>query len=98
LQRGDIVVLDKLPCHKAQVIQTLIAATGASLLFLPPYSPDFSPIEKAFSKLKAFLRRAQALTVDSLLEAIAQALDSVTALDALGWFSSCRFLNLDHAT
>lgn len=98
LRRGDIVMLDNLRCHKAHVIQALIEASGASLLFLPPYSPDLSPIEKAFSKLKTFVRRAKALTLDALMDALAQALAMVTLSDALGWFSSCGFLNLDHPT
>lgn len=93
LRPGDIVVMDNLSCHKSDKVQSLIEAVGAHVLFLPAYSPDFSPIEHAFSKLKAWLRRAKAQTVDALIDAIAQALDSISPSDALGYFIDCGFLN-----
>jgi transposase len=98
LSPGDIVLMDNLSCHKSVRVSALIESRGASILWLPRYSPDLSPIELAFSKLKAFLRRAKAITLDALIDAIGQALNTVTSLDALGWFTHCGFLNLDHAT
>ena len=74
LSPGDIVVMDNLPAHKVAGIRQAIEAAGAHLLYLPPYSPDFNPIEMAFSKLKALLRKAAARTVDDLWEAIAEAI------------------------
>lgn len=94
LQPGDVVVMDNLSCHKAQMVHQLIEARGASVLFLPAYSPDLSPIEQAFSKLKQFLRRAKALTFDALLDAIAAALLTVSPLDAIAFFTDCGFLNI----
>jgi transposase len=95
LRVGDIVLLDNLSCHKADTVCQLIQACGAHLLFLPAYSPDLSPIEKAFSKLKQFLRRAKARTFQALLDAIAAALQTISASDAIGYFCSCGFLNID---
>ena len=71
LRRGDIVVMDNLPAHKVHGVREAIEAVGASLLYLPPYSPDFNPIEMAFSKLKALLRAAEARTIPELWRAIA---------------------------
>lgn len=95
LQPGDIVVMDNLSCHQSPTVRQYIEARGASILFLPAYSPDLSPIEQAFAKLKSFLRRVKALTFDTLLEAIATALQSISPIDALGFFASCGFSNLD---
>lgn len=92
LRPGDIVVCDNLSAHRDVEAQSLIEAKGAQLLFLPPYSPDFNPIEAMWSKIKAFLRNAKARTSDSLLEAIKQALDSVSAHDALGFFCHCGYM------
>jgi transposase len=94
LQPGDIVVMDNLRCHKSEAVRQSIEARGAYLLFLPSYSPDFSPIEYAFSKLKAGLRRLRALTFEALLDAIAQALQSITSSDAIAWFIACGFFNV----
>lgn len=88
---GQIVVLDNLSVHKARRVRELIEARACQLLFLPPYSPDFSPIEQAFSKIKAHLRKASARTQPALDEAITQALDKVTGEDAIGWFSHCAY-------
>ena len=74
LAPGDIVILDNLPAHKVTGARTAIEAKGAFMLFLPPYSPDFNPIEQAFAKLKSILRKAAARTVDALEAAIATAL------------------------
>ena len=68
-----------------------IEARGCQLLFLPAYSPDLSPIEEAFSKLKAFLRRVGARTREDLVEALSQALETITSQDALGWFTDCGY-------
>ena len=95
LRRGDIVVLDNLPVHKTLQVRGLFLAKGVKLLFLPAYSPDLSPIENAFAKLKALLRRARAQTVEALTEAIAQALASVSPYDAIGYFINAGLLNLD---
>lgn len=86
---GDIVVMDDLSPHKSPGIAEAIEAAGAEVWFLPPHSPDFNPIEKMWSKIKAFLRAAKARTYDALLKAIAAALKRVTVSDAIGWFESC---------
>ena len=92
LQRGQIVVMDNLSSHQSERVRKAIEACGCQLLFLPTYSPDFSPIEGAFSKLKTFLRRLEARTQETLLEAIAQGLLTITPADALGWFTHCGYL------
>jgi transposase len=74
--------MDNLQAHKSSRIRKLIESVGASVLFLPPYSPDFSPIEEVFSKIKANLRTIEARTQETLMEAIAQALDAVSRSDA----------------
>jgi transposase len=91
LQAEQIVIMDNLSTHKGQKVRQLIEARGCHLLFLPAYSPDFSPIEEAFSKIKAALRRAGARTHEALQEAIGQALLTVTAADASGWFRHCGY-------
>lgn len=78
LSDGDIVVVDNLPAHKVAGVRAAIEARGATLLYLPPYSPDFNPIEMAFAKLKTLLRKAAARTTDSLWEAIADVLKAFT--------------------
>ncbi len=91
LTPGQVVVLDKLSAHKDQRVQALIEARGCELWYLPAYSPDLSPIEEAFAKLKTLLRRAAARTREALLEAIAAALDQITAADAHGFFQHCGY-------
>ena len=76
LRPGDVVVLDNLAVHKQPAIRAAIEAAGASLRFLPPYSPDFNPIEQAFAKLKAFLRAARPRSFDQVVELVAIALES----------------------
>ena len=93
LKAGDIVVLDNLSAHKNQAIREVIESAGAELWFLPPYSPDLNPIEKMWSKIKAILRTLKARTEKSLINAIAKALEAVTASDAKGWFRSCGYMN-----
>ena len=91
LKPGDIVVMDNLKAHKGPEVERLIKAAGAELRYLPAYSPDLNPIEKMFSKLKAFLRKAAARTVDRLHEAIGDALRTVTHRDIAGWSKSCGY-------
>lgn len=91
LRAGDIVVMDNLSPHKSQATLELIAACGAEVRFLPAYSPDLNPIEKMWSKLKAWLRKTEARTPEELLEAIGRGLSSITANDARGWFTSCGY-------
>jgi transposase len=95
---GDLVIMDNVRFHKATAIEALIAQRGAAILWLPAYSPDLSPIEQAFSKLKQTIRRAKATTYDALLLAIERALKAITHADALAWFINCGFFNLDQAT
>ena len=91
LKTGQIVVMDNLQAHKSLKVRELIESAGASVLFLPSYSPDFSPIEEAFSKVKNILRKAQARTHEALVEAIGVALDAVSRQDALGFFEHCGY-------
>jgi transposase len=91
LQAGQIVILDNLNTHTGAKVRSTIEAQGCQLLFLPSYSPDFSPIEETFSKLKAFLRRMGARTPEALQEAIGQALLTITPHNALGWFRHCGY-------
>ena len=86
LRPGDVVVFDNLASHFTPGVAEAIGRAGATVLPLPPYSPDFNPIEELFSKLKEFLRRAAARTRDGLYEALAEALTLVSAEDILGWF------------
>jgi transposase len=81
-----VVVLDNLSVHKAASIRQAIEARHCTLLFLPPYSPDFTPIEQAFSKIKAVLRRIGARTTEALWEAMRVAVEAITQEDALAWF------------
>lgn len=92
LQPGQTVVMDNLSTHHSARVRQAIEARGCRLLFLPSYSPDLSPIEPAFSKLKTCLRRIDARTQEALQEAIAQALETITAQDARGWFTHCGYL------
>lgn len=91
LRPGQIVVIDNLSVHKSGRTRELIEAAGCRLLFLPPYSPDFAPIELAFSKIKEFLRAAAARTQEALDEAITNAMDIITTSDALGYFKHCGY-------
>ena len=88
---GDMVVLDNLPAHKVAGLAELVEARGARLLYLPPYSPDFNPIELAFGKLKTWLRTAQARTREALESVIQAATDWITERDAKNWFDHCGY-------
>ncbi len=91
LRPGQVVVLDNLAAHKGARVRTLIAARGCELWYVPAYSPDLSPIEPAFAKLKALLRRAEARTCEALEHAIAALLGRITAQDAGGFFTHCGY-------
>jgi len=91
LRKGEIVVLDNLSSHKGAAIRELIEAAGAQLWLLPPYSPDLNPIEKLWSKVKEFLRAAKARCTEELDRAVADALDTVTAQDAINWLAPCGY-------
>ena len=91
LSPGDIVVIDNLPAHMGAAAREAIEAAGASLRFLPPYSPDFNPIENAFSKLKALLRKAAARRVDQLWAAIATAIDTFTPQQCANYFAAAGY-------
>jgi transposase len=91
LRPGDLVVMDNLAPHKNDQTLALIAQAGAEVLFLPAYSPDLNPIEKMWSKVKSYLRSAEARTHETLITAIGRALQSVTPQDALNWFASCGY-------
>ncbi len=86
LRPGQIVVMDNLTAHKGDRVSELIEERGCELLYLPPYSPDFNPIEKAFAKIKGLLRKAEARTREALVEAMGTAISAVTAQDARGFF------------
>ena len=91
LRTGDVVIMDNLAPHKNEITLSLIEQAGATVLFLPAYSPDLNPIEKMWSKLKQSLRSAEARTRQELLKAIASTLQTVTPKDARGWFASCGY-------
>lgn len=91
LRPGDIVVCDNLSCHKVAGAREAVEAAGAQLLHLPPYSPDLNPIELAFSKLKALLRKAAARTFDALVEALAEAIPKITPEDCAAFFRHANY-------
>jgi transposase len=91
LRPGDIVVMDNLSPHKSEPTLERMTQAGVQVLFLPAYSPDLNPIEKMWSKLKAGLRKTEARTREELEQAIADALQKVTAQDARNWFASCGY-------
>jgi len=98
LRPGQVVVFDNVSIHHGAAVRECIQAAGCTVRFLPPYSPDFAPIEHAFAKLKDALRAAGARTQAALEAAIAQALDLVTAADARGWFTHCGYVLQDQAS
>jgi len=91
LGAGQVVVMDNLSAHKGGRVKEIIEGRGCELLYLPPYSPDFNPIEQAFSKVKGLLRRAEARARESLIEAMGVALSAVSARDARGFFGHCGY-------
>ena len=91
LRPGQVVILDNLSAHKSEGARTAVEAAGARLLFLPPYSPDFNPIELAFAKVKARLRAAAERSPEGLVAATAAAIDAVSTTDARGFYAHCGF-------
>ena len=91
LRPGQVVVLDNLSVHKAASSRQVIEARQCTLLFLPSYSPDFTPIEQAFSKIKAVLRRIGARTTEALWEAMRVAVEAITSENALAWFAHAGY-------
>lgn len=91
LSPGDVVVMDNLPAHKAEGVRIVIEAVGASLCFLPPYSPDFNPIENAFAKLKALLRARAERTVDALWRAVGEIVQVFTPAECANCFQAAGY-------
>ena len=91
LAKGDVVIMDNLPAHKVDGVRQAIEAAGATLLYLPPYSPDFNPIEMAFSKLKCMLRKAAARTIPELWDTIAESLDQFTPDECKNYFTAAGY-------
>jgi transposase len=91
LRPGDIVVMDNLGSHKGAGVRAAIEAAGASLLYLPPYSPDFNPIEQAFAKLKAMLRKAAERTLDDLWRSIGRIIDTFTPTECANYFAAAGY-------
>ncbi len=91
LKRGDVIVLDNLGAHRASRIEEITRSCGARVIWLPPYSPDFSPIELMWSKVKTYLRRVKVRKQEELEKAIAAALETITISDCLNWFRHCGY-------
>ena len=91
LAKADLVIMDNLPAHKVAGVRQAIEGAGARLLYLPSYSPDFNPIEMAFSKLKALLRKAAARTITELWEAIAEAIEQFTRQECINFFAAAGY-------
>jgi len=91
LEPGDILIIDNLPAHKSARVTAAVDGAGCMLVYLPPYSPDFNPIENMWSKVKASIRSAAARTLDAVVDAAAVALHSITLSDCAGYFSHCGY-------
>lgn len=91
LHAGALVIMDNLRCHKVKGVKDSIQQAGAQALYLPPYSPDFNPIEMMWSKIKAILRKIKARTVDSLLDALPKGFKAVSVSDIMGWFREAGY-------
>lgn len=91
LEPGDVVIMDNLPAHRVKGVREAIEAASATLLFLPPYSPDFNPIEQLFAKLKALLRKAAARTVDALWQTIAEVIEVFTPNECANYFRNSGY-------
>jgi transposase len=95
LEEGQVIIMDKLPAHKKRAkVRELIEGRGLELMYLPSYSPDYNPIEEAFSKVKQILRRACARTREALLEALGEALSAVSLRDAQGFFEHAGYRSM----
>ena len=98
LDSGQVVIMDNLPAHKPARVRELIEERGCELVYLPSYSPDFNPIEEAFSKIKGMVREAGARTKDALVGALGEALSAVSVQDARGYFEACGYgMSGDHS-
>jgi len=91
LKPGDVVIMDNLAAHKSPAVRNAVEAAGARLLFLPPYSPDLNPIENAFAKLKAMLRKAAARTLDQLRQAIADIIQTYSPRECRNYFTAAGY-------
>ena len=91
LSRGQVVVMDNLTAHKGPRVKELIEQRGCELMYLPPYSPDFNPIEEAFSKIKRLIRKAEARSREALVKAMGTAISALSAQDARGFFEHCGY-------
>lgn len=91
LREGDVVVMDNLSVHKSETVRDLIEGAGAQVLYLPPYSPDFNPIEEAFSKIKYLIRKAGARVHEALVVALGEAICEVSEEDAKAFFEHCGY-------
>jgi len=91
LKAGDVLVLDNLGAHRAGRIERIAESCGARVIWLPPYSPDFSPIEQMWSKLKTYLRKVKARTSEELDRAVAEGLQLITESDCRSWFKHCGY-------
>jgi len=96
LEPGDILIIDNLPAHKSARVTAAVEAAGCMLVYLPPYSPDFNPIENMWSKVKASVRAAAARTLDAVVNAVGVALHSVTPSDFQGYLSHCGYGDLPY--
>jgi len=94
LRPGQVVVMDNLTAHKGDKVKELIEEQGCELIYLPPYSPDFNPIEEAFSKIKGLVRKSEARSREALVDAIGKGISMVTAEDARGFFEHCGYTTL----
>jgi transposase len=95
LRPGQVIVLDNLSAHKGGRVKEIVEGRGCELIYLPPYSPDFNPIEQVFSKVKGLLRKTQARTREALIEAMGRALDAVTVRDIRGFYWHCGYRLMD---
>jgi transposase len=96
LREGQVVVMDNLAAHKGERVRKLVEEQGCELLYLPPYSPDFNPIEEALSKIKGLLRKVEARSRKALIEALGVAILAVTAIDICGFFEHAGYRLLVH--
>lgn len=92
LSSDDIIVMDNMRSHHAKVVKQVLEASGIRYLYLPPYSPDLNPIEKMWSKIKAYLRKEKVRIASRLPDAVEKAFSTVTSSDCLGWFRSCNYV------
>lgn len=92
LSRDDIIIMDNMRSHHAKAVRQILDASGIRYLYLPPYSPDLNPIEKMWSKIKAYLRKEKVRIVSGLPDAVEKAFSTVTPSDCLGWFRACNYV------